>query len=160
MLCSRDSNASPQSIRESQYLLQKHLPCFMLLHSLRVSGITAMSSLNYLETFPHPHHSPLKQQPRLRSHSFQQQCHSRFQYKLPSHITQYHLTSLAFPGQKCNQWLIRAISKSISKVKETKISSGKQSFSTIASSRAQALNGQHKQLRCRARWDRTGQRSG
>lgn len=103
VLWSREANVSPLSIRESQCLLQKRLSRFMLLHGLRVSGITAMSFLNYLETFPHPHHSPLRKQPRLRSHCFKQQCHSRSRYKLPSHITQYHLTSLSFARHKCNQ---------------------------------------------------------
>lgn len=41
-------------------------------------------------------------------------------------------------------------------MEETKISPGKQSFSTTASSITQALNGQHKQLKCRASWDGTG----
>lgn len=83
-LCSRKANVSLLSIRESQHLLKKHLSHFMLLHGLRVSWITAMSFLNYLETFPHPHHSPLWKQPRLHSHCFKQQRHSRSQCKLPT----------------------------------------------------------------------------
>lgn len=93
---SREANVYPLSLRESPCLLQKHLSHFMLLHGLRVSGITVMSFLNYLETFPHPHHSSLRKQPRLHSHSFKQQHRSRSRYKLPSHVTQYHLTSLSF----------------------------------------------------------------
>lgn len=106
----------------------------MLLHGLRVSRITAMSFLNYLETFPHPHLPPLRKYHKLHALVVGRSIILDPPQELPSPTTQDPLTSQAFM-HTCNQELIRVASKSTGKVEETKVSSGEQSFPTTASSR-------------------------